>query len=264
MPLALKERPGSGNRRWTGDSSIIEVSSKAVLAGIHAIREKIMTGSRMRAVAIGVVAIIILFVGVSVVTGQVVYSSESQLIPSYTTPYSEHYWNGALFNNSNGKTLAFFVFALRSTNQSQAPIGITLSWGPNTPPGRGTSSDPVYIDSLEVIFSSDNFANWPDVGVRASSTAGGLSPTQVLRGTDGQAIISYQDLGFYGTATETVDLWFQLLGVGPSASVNHTATMTVNFMAHVPHSMLIGQSYSAQAVFHLIVDPSGSVSLSEN
>ena len=67
-----------------------------------------------------------------------------------------------------------------------------------------------------------------------------------------------------GTATETVDLWFQLLGVGPAANFNHTATMTVDFIAHDPHSVLVGHTYSAEAVFHLFVEPSGNVLLSVN
>ena len=215
-----------------------------------------------RRLALGaVVALVLLVLGASAASGQTLYTTQGYLTPTYTRPYSAHYWNGALLNDSSGNALAFFVFAFRGTNQSQGPIGITLNWGPNVP--GGSTNVPVYIDSLQVTFSPDSPGDWPDVGVRASSTSGGLSPTGIFRGSDGQAVVAFDNLGFYGTGTETVDLWFQLLGVGPSSSANHTVTLTADLAAHSPHPFLIGSSYAAEATFHLVVEPSGLVVLSE-
>ena len=128
-------------------------------------------------------------------TGQTFYNSESQLSPSYTRPYSQHYWNGASFNDSRRKELAFFYIAVSSDNQSQGPIGMTVSFGPNVP--GGTSYVPLYIDSFQLTFSSVTFGSFPDVAVRSYSAQGGLSPTRIS-GVNGQAVVSYHRLGFLG------------------------------------------------------------------
>lgn len=216
---------------------------------------------KRRSIAILLVAVLVLFVAVTLATGFTVYNTHTELIASYNKPYSANYWKSASFNDSQGKELAFFTFGLRGTNQSGGPVPITLQWGPSAPPSQDIAL--VNVVSVRLTFSSDNFALWPAIGVIGSQTAGGISPTHIERGSNGQEIVTYYTPGVFGKGTNLVNIWFQLTGVGPSSNVNHTVTLTVDMTLGSLNSFFIGKQYNAEAQFPLVVEPSGLIFVSD-
>ncbi len=62
--------------------------------------------------------------------------------------------------------------------------------------------------------------------------------------------------------TNKFDLWFEVVSIG-SSSNNHTVFLSVDLTAHVPGAILIGQSYSGEATFPIVVQPNGLVFVSD-
>jgi hypothetical protein len=186
-----------------------------------------------------------------------IYMSEVSLTTSYNRPYSDKVWITASFNDSGGDRIAWYSFTLRSNNQTLGPIWITSSFGP----GQPGAFSPVSIDSLRMTFSSDQYGYFVDVGARASGDTGALSPVELTRGDQATETISYDNLGLSGKGSNQSDFWLWLSGMSYQSG-NHTVTMTVDLTAHNFQSSLTGSSYSAEAVFSLIVEPHGLVYVS--
>ena len=156
---------------------------------------------------------------------------------------------------AKGAEMAFFNFAFRSTNQSNGPVLTTFQFGPEP-------SQSIYLDSAKFTFTSDSPLSWPDIGVRVSTN--GFTPTQISRVDNQQTVIlSYQNMGFYGQGTELFDLWFGITIVTGTTNTNHSVFLTVNLTGHNPHALLIGQSYTAEAVFQIVAHPNGLLTVSD-
>ena len=208
---------------------------------------------RVYAVLIATVLLaIILIIGMSAAMMQPLYTNQTPFTVSYKKPFAANYWKSAFFNNPQGEELAFFTFAFRSTNQSLGPVMMTASFGPN----EGT----VYLDSVKLVFASSGPLYWPDIGYRVPA-AGTLSATRIESVELQQVTISYENLGFFGQATNKFDLWFGVVGAGSSS--NRAVSLTVDLTAHDPGAVLIGQSYSGQSHFPIVIEPNGSISVSD-
>jgi hypothetical protein len=196
---------------------------------------------------------VLLLVGLSIALQQPLYVAQSPLSTTYNTPFANVYWMAARFNNSQGSELAFFNFAFRYTNQSQGPVLTTLQFGPE-------SSQSIYLDSAKFTFTSDPLS-WPDIGLRVPTN--GFTPTQISRVNQQTVILSYQNMGFYGQGTELFDIWFGLNILTGATNTNHSVFLTVDLTGHNPHALLIGQSYTAEAIFQIVTHPNGLLTVSD-
>ena len=185
-------------------------------------------------------------VGLSIAFQEPLYVANSPLTTSYNTPFANVYWVGARFNNSQGTELAFFNFAFRSNNQSNGPVLTTLEFGPE-------SSQPIYLDTVKLTFDTGNTLAWPDVGLRVPGN--GFTPTQISRVNLQKVIISYENMGFFGTGTEMFDIWFGITMI--ASNTNHSLFLTVDIAGHSPNPVLIGHSFSGEAVFQIVAQPNG-------
>ena len=79
--------------------------------------------------------------------------------------------------------------------------------------------------------------------------------------SNGKAIISFQNLGFYGTGTETFDFWFGIDAVASNTS--RSVSLTVDVTGHSPNPVLIGHSYSGEATFQIVAQPNGLLTVSD-
>ena len=198
---------------------------------------------------------VLLIASLSIVLQEPLYANQSSLTTTYNTPFANAYWMSARFNNSQGAEMAFFNFAFRSTNQSNGPVLTTFQFGPEP-------SQSIYLDSAKFTFTSDSPLSWPDIGVRVSTN--GFTPTQISRVDNQQTVVlSYQNMGFYGQGTELFDLWFGITIVTGTTNTNHSVFLTVNLTGHNPHALLIGQSYTAEAVFQIVAHPNGLLTVSD-
>lgn len=197
---------------------------------------------------------VLLLVGLSIALQQPLYTAQSSLTTTYNTPFANDYWIAARFNNSQGNELAFFTFALRSTNQSRGPVVMTLSFGPEYPPQ-------IYLDSAKLTFTSTSPASWPDIGVRVPSN--GFTPTQISRENLQTVVLGYQNMGFYGQGTSTFDIWFGINVITAASNTNQTLFLTVDLTGHTPHAVLIGQGYKAEATFQIVAHPNGLLTVSD-
>jgi len=195
---------------------------------------------------------VLLLVGLSIAFQEPLYVSPSSLSTTYNTPFANKDWKGVYFNDSQGKNLAVFYFSFRSLNLSLGPVLTTLSFGPAFSPQF------VDLDSAKFTFAAASPLWWPDIGYRVPTN--GLNPAQISE-TNGKAIIDFQNLGFYGTGTETFDIWFGINAVG--YNTNHSVFLTVDITAHTPNPVLIGHSYSGEATFQIVAQPNGLLSVSD-
>ena len=191
--------------------------------------------------------VILLILGLSVILQQPLYVTQTNLTSTYNSPYASQYWKAARSNNTQGRELAFFNFALRYDNQSFGPVLMTLQYGPE-------SVEPIHLDSARFTFTSDGPFSWPDIGIRVPTN--GLTPTYVSRTNNLQKVVlDYENLGFYGTGTETFDLWFGISVLTASSGVNHSVSLKVDLTGHNPQAILFGQSYLAEATFQIVAQP---------
>ncbi len=175
--------------------------------------------------------VILLILGLSVILQQPLYVTQSYLTTTYNSPYANQYWKSARFNNTLGKELAFFNFALRYQNQSIGPVLMTLEYGPEP-------VESIHLDSARFTFTSDGPFSFPDIGIRVATN--GLTPTHVSRTDNEQKVIlDYENLGFYGTGTETFDLWFGINVVTASSGMNHWVSLTVDLTGHNPQPFTV-------------------------
>ena len=139
-------------------------------------------------------------------------------------------------------------FGFAHNNQTLSPLYTTVSFA-------GTWNS-VIVDSLTMTFSSDQFDYVVDVGARAPFSTSITHVDLTRSGLD--EVVSYSNLPAQSQGTQTSLLWFYLGGMS-AQSGNHTVTMTVDLAAHDPQPSITGHSYSAEAVFHIIVQPNGLV-----
>lgn len=176
------------------------------------------------------------------------YVSHSSLSTSYNTPFANVYWKAASFNNSQGAQFAWFNFALRSTNQSTGPVLTTLEFAPNL-------TQPIYLDSVKLTFETSDVLSWPNVWINIPGN--GFNPSQISETTLQRVVISYDNMGIFGQSTEVVNIRFGITIVTGALNTNHSLSFTVDVTGHDPHAVLIGHSYSAEAVFKIVAQPNG-------
>ena len=196
--------------------------------------------------------IVVAVVTVSLLTARPVYTTPVSLTTSYNKPYEGKLWMVASFNTSSNNQAAWFQFGFLHNNQSSGPLDTTISFA-------GTWSV-VVVDSLKMRFSPDQFGYVVDVGARAPFSTG-IAQVDLTR-TALDETVEYSNLATQPQGTQTSVLWFHLAGMS-AQSGNHTVTMTVDLAAHDAESSLMGRSYSAEAVFHIIVEPDGLVYVSD-
>jgi hypothetical protein len=195
---------------------------------------------------------ILLLVGLSIALQQPLYTTQSSLTTKLNT-LPANYWMSARFNNSQGTDLAFFNFAFRYTNQSAGPVLTTFQFGPEYPQS-------IYLDSAKFTFTTDSPLSWPDIGIRVPGN--GFTPTQISRPNLQTVILNYQNMGFYGQGTEDFDIWFGITIVTGAFNTNHSVSLAVDLTGHNPHALLIGQSYTAEAIFQIVAHPNGLLTVS--
>jgi hypothetical protein len=195
---------------------------------------------------------VLLLVGLSIALQEPLYVSQSSLSTTYNTPFANRDWKGVYFNDSQGRNLAVFYFSFRSLNQSLGPVLTTLSFGPTFSPQF------VDLDSAKFTFATPSPGWWPDIGYRVPTN--GLNPTQISE-ANGKVTLNFQNLGFYGTGTETFDIWFGINAAG--YNTDHSVFLTVDITAHTPNSVLVGHSYSGEANFQIVAQPNGLLTVSD-
>lgn len=189
----------------------------------------------------------LLSLGLSIALHSPLYSGQTSLTASYLTPYANQYWKSVRFNNSQGVEFAFFNFAFRSENQSHGPVLTTMQYG-------AESLQPINLDSARLTFVTGDGLSWPDISFRISTN--GLIP-QMSRSNLDKVVLDYENLGFYGQGSETFDIWFGITVVTGALGTDHSLFLTVDITGHNPNAYVIGQSYSAEAVFKIVAQPSG-------
>ncbi len=191
---------------------------------------------------------VLMVVSLSIAFQEPLYVAHSSLTTTYNTPFANVYWIGARFNNSQGNELAFFNFAFRNNNQSNGPVLTTLEFGPE-------SSQRIYLDTVKLSFDTGNLLAWPDIGLRVPTN--GFTPTQISRVNAQKVVISYENMGFYGQGTEMFDIWFGITIVSAALDTNHSLFLTIDITGHSPNPVLIGHSFSGEAVFQIVAQQNG-------
>jgi len=166
--------------------------------------------------------------------------------------------NSVIFNDSQGRELAFFtVLFPRHANQSQGRIFPSLIVGLAHP-------EPVRLHKVTITFSSDDSQSWPDVGVTArQSDTNSLLPDRISRVNMHQAVVSYGNLG-YVMESENLKVGIRISSLDPVSNINHSVSMKVDFTLFESQPVLIGHSYSGEAIYHVVAMPDGFIYVSDS
>lgn len=211
-----------------------------------------LSQTRLTVLAAALAVTTVSVIAFSLLTAHPIYNTPVSLTTTYNKPYEGKLWSVANFTSSSKASMAWFSFGFAHNNESVGPLYTTVSFA-------GTFNV-VVVDSVMMTFSTDQSGYTVDVGARAPFSTSVVHVDLTRTALD--EIVEYPSLASQPQGTQTSLLWFYLGGMS-AQSGNHTVTMTVDLAAHDAQTSLTGHSYSAEAVFHIIVQPNGLVYVSD-
>ena len=202
---------------------------------------------------LAVAGIVITVVGVSILSAHPLFMSQESLTTSYNKPYGLKAPTASFNHTNTHDQVAWFSMNFQNNNQTYSPVGLQILFAGNF--------GFVVMDSMTLAFVSDQSGYTVEAAQQALFTAPSVTQVTLTRGIMDEKV-SYSGLAASPQGTITEDLWWKLGGMS-SQSGNHTVTLIVDLTAHDAQSSLIGHSYLAEAIFHIVIQPDGLIYVSD-